>query len=141
VLCATLKKLADIEQPGKSAKDRSEFSKLMQVLVPSDTVVVSNRDRLARSTRDLHNILHELREKNCCGFLSLTESWCDTTSQFGRRMMTIMGGINEFEHELIRERCRHRASKAQGTKFARPSALDAASAGVSPPSPFLWESG
>jgi hypothetical protein len=36
VRCATMKKLADIEQPGKSAKDRSEFSKLMQVLVPGD---------------------------------------------------------------------------------------------------------
>ena len=43
-------------------------------------------DRLARSSRDLHNILHELQERSC-GFLSLGEAWCDTTTdgtKFGR---------------------------------------------------------
>jgi hypothetical protein len=34
----------------------------MRALVPGDTVVVSKLDQLARSTRDLHNILHELQE-------------------------------------------------------------------------------
>jgi DNA invertase Pin-like site-specific DNA recombinase len=114
------------KRSGKSAKDRPEFSKLMRALVPGDTVVVSKLDRLARSTRDLHNILYELQSKDC-GFLSLTESWCDTTSKFGRLMMTIMGGINEFERELIRERCEEGIERAKhkGTKFGRPNALDA----------------
>jgi DNA invertase Pin-like site-specific DNA recombinase len=84
------------KRSGKSAKDRPKFSKVMRTLVPGDTVVVSKLDRLARSTRDLHNVLHDLQEKDC-GFVSLAESWCDTTSKFGRLMMTIMGGINEFE--------------------------------------------
>lgn len=58
--------------------------------------MVTKLDRLARSIRDLHNILHDLREKGC-GFVSLGESWCDTTTEVGRLMLTIMGGIAEFE--------------------------------------------
>ena len=61
------------KRSGKSAKDRPEFSKLMRALVPGDTVVVSKLDRLARSSRDLHNILHELQERGC-GFVSLGEN-------------------------------------------------------------------
>jgi DNA invertase Pin-like site-specific DNA recombinase len=87
---------------------------------------VTKLDRLARSSRDLHNILHELQELGC-GFVSLGESWCDTTSEVGRLMLTIMGGIAEFERGLIRKRCDEgiASAKAKGTKFGRPSALDA----------------
>ena len=82
-------------------------------------------DRLARSSRDLHNILHELQEKGC-GFVSLGESWCDTTTDVGRLVMTIMGGIAEFERNLIRKRCEDgiRGQSEKGTKFGRPTALD-----------------
>ena len=111
---------------GKSAKDRPEFSKLMRALVPGDTVVVSKLDRLARSSRDLHNILHELQERGC-GFVSLGESWCDSTSEVGRLMLTIMGGIAEFERGLIRKRTDEGIERArkQGKKFGRPERLDA----------------
>jgi DNA invertase Pin-like site-specific DNA recombinase len=111
---------------GKSTNGRREFDKLMRALVPGDIVVVAKLDRLARSSRDLHNILHDLAE-NDCGFISLGESWCDTTTDVGRLMMTIMGGIAEFERGLIRKRCDEgiERAKAKGTKFGRPSALDA----------------
>jgi DNA invertase Pin-like site-specific DNA recombinase len=111
---------------GKSTNGRSEFKRLMRALKPGDTVVVTKLDRLARSSRDLHNILHELQE-HACGFGSLGETWCDTTSEVGRLMMTIMGGIAEFERGLIRKRCDEgiERAKAKGTKFGRPSALDA----------------
>ena len=49
---------------------RPEFAKLMKKLLPGDTVVVTKLDRLARSSRDLHNILHEL-ESLSVGFLWL----------------------------------------------------------------------
>ena len=105
----------------------------MQALVPGDTVVVSKLDRLARSTRDLHNILHELQERGC-GFVSLGESWCDTTSEVGRLMLTIMGGVAEFERGLIRNRCEEgiERAKAKGTKFGRPTALDHGQRSASP---------
>jgi DNA invertase Pin-like site-specific DNA recombinase len=109
---------------GKSTKGRREFDKLMQALLPGDVVVVVKLDRLARSTRDLHNVLHDLDAKGC-GFLSLHEQWCDTSSSFGRLMMTIMGGINQFERELIRSRCEDgiARAKAMGTKFGRKAKL------------------
>src|SRR6187200_1513586 len=71
---------------GKTTKGRPEFGKLLKVLNDGDVLVVAKLDRLARSSRDLHNILHELQEMGC-GFISLGESWCDTTSNVGRLMM------------------------------------------------------
>jgi Resolvase, N terminal domain len=51
---------------------------------------VTRLDRLARSSRDLHNILHELAEIGA-DFVSLRETWCDTTTPAGRLMITVMG--------------------------------------------------
>ena len=64
---------------GKSTNGRPEFGKLMRALLPGDAVVVTKLDRLARSSRDLHNILGQLKEQGC-GFVSLSETWCDTTT-------------------------------------------------------------
>jgi DNA invertase Pin-like site-specific DNA recombinase len=57
----------------KSRDARPEFGKLMKVLLPGDTVVVTKLDRLARSSRDLHNILHDLKGLSV-GFRSLGEA-------------------------------------------------------------------
>ena len=110
---------------GKSTNGRPEFAKLLKALLPGDTVVVTKLDRLARSSRDLHNILHEM-EGLSCGFVSLGESWCDTTTDIGRLMLTIMGGIAEFERGLIRKRTDEGIERArkQGKKFGRPERLD-----------------
>ena len=113
------------KRSGKTATDRPEFNKLMRTLVPGDVIVVCKLDRLARSSRDLHNILHEVQEQDC-GFVSLGDTWCDTTTEVGRLMLTIMGGIAEFERGLIRQRCEAgiERAKANGKQFGRPTALD-----------------
>jgi DNA invertase Pin-like site-specific DNA recombinase len=110
----------------KSTEERHEFAKLMKALAPGDTVVVTKLDRLARSSRDLHNIIHQLQGISC-GFVSLGESWCDTTSDHGMLMVTIMGGIADFERKLIRSRCEEgiERAKRKGTKFGRRDRLDA----------------
>jgi DNA invertase Pin-like site-specific DNA recombinase len=97
----------------------------MKALNPGDTVVVTKLDRLARSSRDLLNILGQL-EEGSCGFVSLGESWCDTTSDVGKLVITIMSGIAEFERKLILSRTEAGIAKARsnGKKFGRPSALD-----------------
>jgi DNA invertase Pin-like site-specific DNA recombinase len=114
------------KRSGKTATDRPEFNKLMRTLVPGDIIVVCKLDRLARSSRDLHNILHEVQEQDC-GFVSLGDAWCNTTTEVGRLMLTIMGGIAEFERGLIRQRCEAgiERARANGKQFGRPTALDA----------------
>jgi DNA invertase Pin-like site-specific DNA recombinase len=113
------------KRSGKSAQDRPEFNRLMRAVQPGDVIAVTKLDRLARSSRDLHNILHDLIERSC-GFVSLRESWCDTTTPAGRLVMTSMGGIAEFERELIRERCDEgiERAKQRGTKFGRKPKLE-----------------
>jgi DNA invertase Pin-like site-specific DNA recombinase len=110
---------------GKSTDGRREFQRLMKALNPGDTVVVTKLDRLARSSRDLLNILGQL-EEGACGFVSLGETWCDTTSDVGKLVITIMSGIAEFERKLILSRTEAGIAKAKanGKKFGRPSRLD-----------------
>jgi DNA invertase Pin-like site-specific DNA recombinase len=104
----------------KSTSGRPQFKRLMKDLLPGDTVVVAKLDRLARSTRDLANVLHELTEQSC-GLTSLHETWCNTSTPVGRLMITIMGGIAEFERGLIHARTEEgiERAKAKGTKFGR----------------------
>jgi DNA invertase Pin-like site-specific DNA recombinase len=87
---------------------------------------VTRLDRLARSGRDLLNIIHEL-EQAACGFSSLAEAWCDTTTPTGKLLLTVLGGIAEFERSLILSRTEAGIAKAraQGKVFGRPSRLDA----------------
>src|SRR5262245_62671579 len=63
---------------GSSRKGRSELETLMQFLRRGDTLVVTRIDRLARSVRDLQNIVHELRERGV--HLKATEQPIDTSS-------------------------------------------------------------
>src|SRR5262249_54516264 len=111
---------------GKSTNGRPELAKLRKALLPGDVVVVTKLDRVARSARDLLNIIGELKD-NGCGFVSLGDSWCDTTNEMGRFMLTVMSGIAELERDIIRKRCQAgiERARAKGTKFGRPSALDA----------------
>jgi DNA invertase Pin-like site-specific DNA recombinase len=86
--------------------------------------MVTRLDRLARSTRDLLNTLATVAERKA-GFRSLGDTWADTTSPHGRLMLTVLGGLAEFERELIRARTgegRARA-KARGVKMGRPPKL------------------
>jgi DNA invertase Pin-like site-specific DNA recombinase len=82
-------------------------------------------DRLARSTRDLLNILNVITKAGAG--LSPGNTWADTTTPHGRLMLTVLGGLAEFERELILARTgdgRARAM-ARGVKFGRPPKLTA----------------
>jgi DNA invertase Pin-like site-specific DNA recombinase len=104
--------------------DRPELHKLLRRLDRGDVLMVTRLDRLARSTRDLLNIL-DVIAKAGAGFKSLGDTWADTTTPHGRLMLTVLGGLAEFERELILARTgdgRARA-KARGVKFGRPASL------------------
>jgi DNA invertase Pin-like site-specific DNA recombinase len=83
--------------------DRPQLHRLMGLLDDGDVVMVTRLDRLARSTRDLLNTLASIAGKKA-GFKSLGDTWADTTTSHGRLMLTILGGLAEFERELIRSR-------------------------------------
>jgi DNA invertase Pin-like site-specific DNA recombinase len=63
--------------------------------------VATRLDRLARSTRNLLNVLEAVNEAGA-GFRSLKDAWCDTTTPHGLLMLTILGGLAEFERTLTR---------------------------------------
>jgi DNA invertase Pin-like site-specific DNA recombinase len=112
------------EKVSGAKTDRAELAKLIRRLEPGDVLIVTRLDRLARSTRDLLNVLATVGEHEA-GFRSLRDAWADTTTPHGRLMLTVLGGLAEFERELIRARTgdgRARA-KARGVKFGRPAAL------------------
>ena len=112
------------EKVSGAKTDRAELAKVIRRLEPGDVLIVSRLDRLARSTRDLLNVLATVGEREA-GFRSLKDTWADTTTPHGRLMLTVLGGLAEFERELIRARTgdgRTRA-KARGVKFGRPTAL------------------
>src|SRR6516165_8230640 len=83
--------------------DRPELAKVLAQLGAGDVLVVTRLDRLARSTRDLLNILDTVARAGA-GFKSLADTWADTTTPHGRLMLTVLGGLAEFERELIRAR-------------------------------------
>jgi DNA invertase Pin-like site-specific DNA recombinase len=114
------------KRSGKDIEGRPEFVKLMKALQPGDVIVVCKLDRLARSSRDLANIVHDIGEAGA-GFVSLGDSWCDTTSSVGRLVFTIMSGMVQFERELIRARCDAgiERAKQKGVQFGRPARLSA----------------
>jgi DNA invertase Pin-like site-specific DNA recombinase len=106
--------------------DRVELAKVMRRIDAGDMLIVTRLDRLARSTRDLLNILHQLAEKGA-KFKSLHDPWADTTTPQGELLVTILAGFATFERHLIKARTddgRKRA-KARGVKFGRPRKLDA----------------
>src|SRR5438067_711306 len=106
--------------------DRAQLARLLKMVEKGDVVIVTRLDRLARSTRDLLNVLAAIADKKA-GFRSLGDTWADTTTPHGRLMLTVLGGLAEFERELIRARTgdgRVRA-KARGVRFGRPAVLSA----------------
>ena len=104
--------------------DRRELARALREIGEGDILLVTRLDRLARSTRDLLNSLAKITERGAT-FKSLADTWADTTTAHGRLMLTVLGGLAEFERELIRARTgegRARA-KARGQSLGRPFKL------------------
>jgi DNA invertase Pin-like site-specific DNA recombinase len=106
-------------------RERPELSLCLRMLRKGDTLVVWRMDRLARSLKDLVEIIEDLHKREI-GFRSLTES-IDTTSASGKLVFHIFGALAEFEHSLILERTKAglAAARARGRKGGRKPALTA----------------
>src|SRR6516165_8131017 len=104
--------------------DRPQLAKAIAALGEGDTLVVCKLDRLARSTRDLLNTLDAIGKAGAT-FRSLADQWADTTTPHGRLMLTVLGGLAEFERHLILSRTAEGRTRAQanGVRFGRKPSL------------------
>lgn len=91
------------ETASGASPDRAQLRKVLAVLAAGDVLLVTRLDRLARSTRDLLNTLATVMEAGA-GFRALDSAWADTTTPHGRLLVTILGGLAEFERSLIAAR-------------------------------------
>ena len=108
------------EVSGGTKTDRARLRRLLDQLAAGDVVTVTRLDRLARSTRDLLNTLSAITAKKA-GFKSLGDTWADTTTARGRFLLTVLGGLAEFERDLLRTRTSegHERAKARGVQLGR----------------------
>ena len=82
------------EKISGAANHRAQLQRLLKTIDAGDVVIVTRLDRLARSTRDLLNILDKIA-KSGATFKSLGDAWADTTTAHGRLMLTVLGGLAE----------------------------------------------
>jgi DNA invertase Pin-like site-specific DNA recombinase len=114
------------EKQSGAKTDRQQLARAIAALTAGDTLVVCKLDRLARSTRDLLNTLAAIAEAGA-SFRSLGDPWCDTTSAHGKLMVTVLGGLAEFERHLILARTTEgrKRAHARGVRFGRKPKLTA----------------
>lgn len=121
---AGVDKLFAEQRSGRSADDRPDLQAAIDFARAGDTILVTKLDRLARSVRDLHNILARLAEKEV-GFRCLDQA-IDTTSSTGRLTLSILGAVAAFELDIRSERQAEgiEAAKRRGVYQGRRSTID-----------------
>jgi DNA invertase Pin-like site-specific DNA recombinase len=110
---------------GTRRKGRTELQTLLEFLRDGDTLVVTRIDRLARSVRDLQDIVHELKTRKVT--LKATEQPIDTGTAAGKAFLDMLGVFAEFETNLRKERQLEgiAAAKARGVYKGRTPTIDA----------------
>ncbi|SII09203.1 site-specific recombinase PinR [Mycobacteroides abscessus subsp. abscessus] len=106
-----------------SLSSRPELDKCLAHLRPGDTLVVWRLDRLARSLRNLLELVESLSQSGI-HLRSLTEA-IDTSSASGRLILSVFGALAEFERSLIIERTQAglAAARSRGARIGRPTAM------------------
>ena len=104
------------EKVSGAKTDRRELAKAIAALV----LLVTRLDRLARSTRDLLNVMATISEKGA-GFRSIADPLIDTTSPHGKLILAVLGALAEFERSMILARTSEGRKRAQarGVRFGR----------------------
>ena len=115
------------EKASGSRRDgRTELQVLLDFVQPGDTLVVTRIDRLARSLKDLQDIVHELKSRGVA--LRATEQPVDTSTAAGKAFLDMLGVFAEFETNLRRERQLEgiAQAKARGVYRGRKPSIDMA---------------
>ncbi|MFM1348911.1 recombinase family protein [Yersinia proxima] len=111
---------------GSSRDGRNELQLLLDYLRPGDTLIVTRIDRLARSIKDLQDIVYALNQQGIT--LKATEQPVDTRTAAGKAFLDMLGVFAEFETNLRRERQMEgiAAAKARGVYRGRKPSIDPA---------------
>jgi len=105
-------------------KERHQLAEALDFIREGDTLVVTKLDRLARSVAHLHELLGRITGKGAA--LRILSMGIDTATPTGKLMLTIMGGVAEFEREVMLERQREGIAKAKADgkyKGRKPTAM------------------
>jgi DNA invertase Pin-like site-specific DNA recombinase len=108
------------EKVSGAVTDRKALAKAIASLGSGDVLLVTRLDRLARSTRDLLNVLATVADRGA-GFRSLADPMIDTTSPHGRLILAVLGALAEFERSMILARTSEGRRRAmdRGVRFGR----------------------
>jgi DNA invertase Pin-like site-specific DNA recombinase len=108
------------EKVSGAVTDRKALAKAIASLNAGDVLLVTRLDRLARSTRDLLNVLATVSEKGA-GFRSIADPMIETTSRHGKLIVAVLGALAEFERSMILARTADGRARAQarGIRFGR----------------------
>jgi DNA invertase Pin-like site-specific DNA recombinase len=108
------------EKVSGAVTDRKALAKAIAALSEGDVLLVTRLDRLARSTRDLLNVLASVSEKGA-GFRSIADPMIDTTSPHGKLIIAVLGALAEFERSMILARTADGRKRAmdRGVRFGR----------------------
>lgn len=96
---------------GRSTSDRAKLTECLDYLREGDTLIVTRIDRLARSLRDLQNLVHDLKSNGI--ELKATEQPIDTATAAGKAFLDMLGVFAEFETNLRKERQAEGIAKAK----------------------------
>nr|WP_294917145.1 recombinase family protein [uncultured Neokomagataea sp.] len=109
---------------GTSREGRKELETLLEFLRDGDELVVTRIDRLARSMKDLQDIINTLQQKKVN--LVCTEQPIDTSNAMGKAFLNMLGVFAEFETELRKERQLEGIAKAksEGVYKGRKQTID-----------------
>jgi len=112
------------EKVSGARSDRAQLAKAIAALSSGDVLLVTRLDRLARSTRDLLNVMANVSERGA-GFRSLADPMIDTTSPHGKLILAVLAALAEFERSMILARTSEGRKRAQarGVRFGRPLKL------------------
>lgn len=100
-----------IEKVSGKNRNREQLNEMLKFVREGDTVMVSDFSRIARNTRDLLDIIEELKKKGV-SFVSLKEN-IDTNTPQGQFMLTVFGALYQLEREQIKQR------QAEGIAIAK----------------------
>lgn len=112
------------EKISGTKRDRPELQRMLRELQQGDTVIVADLTRISRSTKDLLDIVDQIKQKQAF-IKSIKDTWLDTSGEnpYNSFLLTVMSGLSQLERDLTSQRTREglAAAKARGRNGGRPS--------------------